>query len=85
MVIAVLESAGRHDVDRMTEKLLKLPRHPHQVKQRTVLAEIDQQTYVAVRPLVAAGDGVNGTGLSVSFGGRSFAIGLGRSSSKAST
>jgi hypothetical protein len=41
----------------MAEKLLKLPRHPHQIEQRAVLTEINQQVNVTVRPFLAAGNG----------------------------
>jgi hypothetical protein len=56
MPVSVLEAPGRHDIDRVPEEFLEFPSHPHEVEQRTVRVEINQQVDVAVWPVIAACD-----------------------------
>lgn len=56
MLVSVFEAPRRHNVDWVPEEFLKFSGHPHQVEQRTVLVEINQQVDVAIWCVIAARD-----------------------------
>ena len=56
MVVAILQSANRHDVNPSTQERLERFLEIHQVEQRTSGVELDQEIEVAVSVVIAAGD-----------------------------
>lgn len=57
VLVAVLQTTGRHHVDTTAQKLLQIVLDPHQVQKRRPRLELHQEVDVAVETIVSASDG----------------------------